>query len=132
MDKISDAIGEVNLDSNDPAEQTHKVMQNIEQLIIEAGGEMKHLVKIDVVNLLHKIAKIEVGFESPRPLKCFFNNLFYYKFAITYGLKNHEMAKFIPMVIINPFKTLPIIFIMFAENCIQINAIFVKKWICSR
>ena len=38
----------VNLDSNDPAEQTHKVMQNIEQLIIEAGGEMKHLVKIVV------------------------------------------------------------------------------------
>ena len=38
----------VNLDSNDPAEQTHKVMQNIEQRIIEAGGEMKHLVKIVV------------------------------------------------------------------------------------
>ena len=38
----------VNLDSNDPAEQTHKVMQNIEQLIVEAGGEMKHLVKIVV------------------------------------------------------------------------------------
>ena len=38
----------VNLDSNDPTEQTHKVMQNIEQLIKEAGGEMKHLVKIVV------------------------------------------------------------------------------------
>lgn len=38
----------VNLDSKDPAEQTHKVMQNIEQLINEAGGEMKHLVKIVV------------------------------------------------------------------------------------
>ena len=38
----------VNLDSNDPAEQTDKVMQNIEQLIKEAGGEMKHLVKIVV------------------------------------------------------------------------------------
>ena len=38
----------VNLDSNDPAEQTAKVMQNIEQLIKEAGGEMKHLVKIVV------------------------------------------------------------------------------------
>ena len=38
----------VNLDSNDPVEQTHKVMQNIEQLIKEAGGEMKHLVKIVV------------------------------------------------------------------------------------
>ena len=38
----------VNLDSKDPAEQTHKVMQNIDQLIKEAGGEMKHLVKIVV------------------------------------------------------------------------------------
>ena len=38
----------VNLDSNDPAEQTDKVMQNIEQLIKEAGGEIKHLVKIVV------------------------------------------------------------------------------------
>ena len=38
----------VNLDSNDAAEQTHKVMQNINQLIEEAGGEMKHLVKIVV------------------------------------------------------------------------------------
>ena len=36
----------VNLDSNDHAEQTDKVMQNIEQLIKEAGGEIKHLVKI--------------------------------------------------------------------------------------
>ena len=38
----------VNLDSKDPAEQARKVMQNIEQLINEAGGEMKHLVKIVV------------------------------------------------------------------------------------
>ena len=38
----------VNLDSNDPTAQTHKVMKNIEQLIKEAGGEMKHLVKIVV------------------------------------------------------------------------------------
>ena len=38
----------VNLDSKDPAEQTRKVMQNIEQLINEAGGEMKHLVKMVV------------------------------------------------------------------------------------
>ena len=38
----------VNIDSNDPAEQTHKVMQNILQLIKEAGGEMKHLVKMVV------------------------------------------------------------------------------------
>jgi len=36
----------VNIKSNDPAEQTHKVMQNIKQLIEEAGGSMKHLVKI--------------------------------------------------------------------------------------
>ena len=38
----------VNIASCDPAEQTHKVMQNISQLIKEAGGEMKHLVKIVV------------------------------------------------------------------------------------
>ena len=42
---LDDAI---NLESNDPAEQTQKVMQNIAQLIKEAGGEMKHLVKIVV------------------------------------------------------------------------------------
>jgi len=33
----------VNIDSNDPVEQTHKVMKNIAQLINEAGGEIKHL-----------------------------------------------------------------------------------------
>ena len=38
----------VNLTSHDPVAQTHKVMQNISQLIGEAGGEMKHLVKIVV------------------------------------------------------------------------------------
>ena len=38
----------VSIESDDPAEQTHKVMQNISQLIQEAGGEMKHLVKIVV------------------------------------------------------------------------------------
>ena len=37
-----------NIDSHDPAEQTHKVMQNIKQLIEEAGGEMAHLVKVVV------------------------------------------------------------------------------------
>jgi enamine deaminase RidA (YjgF/YER057c/UK114 family) len=42
---LDDAI---NIATNDPAEQTHKVMQNILQLIEEAGGEMKHLVKIVV------------------------------------------------------------------------------------
>ncbi|MFK7889687.1 MAG: RidA family protein [Granulosicoccus sp.] len=38
----------VNLDSHDPKEQAHKVMQNIEQLINEAGGSMEHLVKLVV------------------------------------------------------------------------------------
>ncbi len=38
----------VNIDSHDPAEQTHKVMQNIQQLTEEAGGEMRHLVKLVV------------------------------------------------------------------------------------
>ena len=36
------------IDSHDPAEQTHKVMQNIRQLIGEAGGGMEHLCKITV------------------------------------------------------------------------------------
>ncbi|MGR3793481.1 RidA family protein [Vannielia sp. SX4] len=38
----------VNIASHDPAEQTHKVMQNIKQLIEEAGGTMEHLVKVVV------------------------------------------------------------------------------------
>ncbi|SIO06557.1 RidA family protein [Vannielia litorea] len=37
-----------NLPSHDPAEQAHKVMQNIRQLIEEAGGRMEHLVKLVV------------------------------------------------------------------------------------
>ncbi|SMY07537.1 RidA family protein [Flavimaricola marinus] len=37
-----------NIDSHDPVEQTHKVMQNIRQLLQEAGGEMEHLVKVVV------------------------------------------------------------------------------------
>ncbi|MDG2475323.1 MAG: RidA family protein [Paracoccaceae bacterium] len=37
-----------NIESHDPAEQTRKVMENIQQLIEEAGGEMEHLVKIVV------------------------------------------------------------------------------------
>ena len=36
----------VNIESMKPEIQTHKVMQNIRQLIEEAGGEMKHLVKL--------------------------------------------------------------------------------------
>ena len=38
----------VNIASHDPVEQTHKVMKNICQLIQEAGGEIKHLVKLVV------------------------------------------------------------------------------------
>ena len=38
----------VNLESHDPVEQTHKVMQNIKQLIEECGGRMEHLVKVVV------------------------------------------------------------------------------------
>ncbi len=38
----------VNINSHDPTEQTHKVMQNIQQLIEEAGGNISHLVKMVV------------------------------------------------------------------------------------
>ena len=34
--------------SHDAAEQTHKVMQNVRQLIEEAGGRMEHLCKVVV------------------------------------------------------------------------------------
>lgn len=37
-----------NIDSHDPVEQTHKVMQNIRQLLEEAGGSMEHLCKVVV------------------------------------------------------------------------------------
>ncbi len=37
-----------NIDSHDPVKQTHKVMQNIKQLIEECGGTMEHLVKVVV------------------------------------------------------------------------------------
>ena len=48
----------VSIASDDPAEQTHKVMKNICQLIQEAGGEMKHLVKLVVyiTNVRHREA----------------------------------------------------------------------------
>ena len=36
------------IESHDPIEQTHKVMQNIRQLIEECGGTMEHLVKVVV------------------------------------------------------------------------------------
>ena len=37
-----------NIESHDPSVQTHKVMQNIKQLIEECGGTMAHLVKVVV------------------------------------------------------------------------------------
>ena len=37
-----------NIESHDPVEQTHKVMQNIRQLVEECGGRMEHVVKIVV------------------------------------------------------------------------------------
>ncbi len=37
-----------NIGSHDPVEQTHKVMQNIRQLVEEAGGRMEHVVKLVV------------------------------------------------------------------------------------
>ena len=37
-----------NIDSHDPAEQTHKVMQNIKQLLEEAGSEMSHICRVVV------------------------------------------------------------------------------------
>ncbi|WP_105404504.1 RidA family protein [Neorhizobium sp. T7_12] len=37
-----------NIDSHDPVGQTHKVMQNIRQLVQEAGGQMEHVTKLVV------------------------------------------------------------------------------------
>ena len=37
-----------NLASNDAGEQTHKVMQNIKQLVEEVGGKLDHVVKVVV------------------------------------------------------------------------------------
>ena len=37
-----------NIGSHDPVEQTHKVMQNIRQLIEESGGKMEYLCKVVV------------------------------------------------------------------------------------
>ena len=44
--------------SHDPVEQTHKVMQNIQQLLEECGGKMEHLVKVVVyiTNVRHREA----------------------------------------------------------------------------
>ncbi len=35
-----------NIASHDPVEQTHKVMQNIGQLVRECGGAMEHVTKL--------------------------------------------------------------------------------------
>ncbi|MEO1493910.1 MAG: RidA family protein [Pseudomonadota bacterium] len=40
--------GGANVGIGDPVQQAHKVMQNIRQLIVEAGGEMAHLTKLVV------------------------------------------------------------------------------------
>ena len=40
-----------NIKSLDPVMQTHKVMKNIRQLIIESGGEMSHLVTVSYTHL---------------------------------------------------------------------------------
>jgi enamine deaminase RidA (YjgF/YER057c/UK114 family) len=47
-----------NIQSHDPVEQTHKVMQNIRQLIEEAGGKMEHLVKlvVDLGDVRHRVS----------------------------------------------------------------------------
>ncbi|MGF9566178.1 RidA family protein [Neorhizobium sp. JUb45] len=37
-----------NIGSHDPVEQTHKVMQNIRQLVQESGGQMEHVTKLVV------------------------------------------------------------------------------------
>ncbi|WP_062228507.1 RidA family protein [Aureimonas frigidaquae] len=37
-----------NIASSDPVEQTHKVMQNIRQLVEECGGQMEHVTKLVV------------------------------------------------------------------------------------
>lgn len=37
-----------NIGSHDPVEQTHKVMQNIRQLVEECGGRMEHVTKLVV------------------------------------------------------------------------------------
>lgn len=38
----------INIESMDPVDQTHKVMQNIQQLLEECGATMEHLVKVVV------------------------------------------------------------------------------------
>lgn len=36
------------IDSHDPVEQTHKVMQNIRQPVQESGGQIEHVTKLVV------------------------------------------------------------------------------------
>ena len=45
-----------NIASSDPVEQTHKVMQNIRQLVQECGGEMEHVTKlvVDLTDVRHR------------------------------------------------------------------------------
>ncbi|MEM0921863.1 MAG: RidA family protein [Pseudomonadota bacterium] len=43
-----DLDSSVNLSSHDPAEQTHKVMQNIKLLLEESGSEMAHICRVVV------------------------------------------------------------------------------------
>jgi enamine deaminase RidA (YjgF/YER057c/UK114 family) len=49
--------------SHDPVEQTHKVMQNIKQLIEECGGRMEHLVKVVVyvTDVRHRSGRQRAG-----------------------------------------------------------------------
>lgn len=60
--------GGKNIESHDPVEQTHKVMQNIKQLIEECGGKMEHLVKVVVyiTDVRHREAVYRTMGESLR------------------------------------------------------------------
>ena len=51
-----------NIDSSDPAEQTHKVMQNIRQLVTECGGQMADITKlvIYITDVRHREAVYRV------------------------------------------------------------------------
>ena len=67
------------IDSHDPVEQTHKVMQNIKQLIEEAGGGMEHLVKVVVylTDIRHREAVYRMAEETKAafgPIDILINN----------------------------------------------------------
>jgi hypothetical protein len=57
----------VSIDSHDPVQQTHKVMQNMRQLIEEAGGKMEHLVKIVVSRLSCAAGETQFGPNARMP-----------------------------------------------------------------